>query len=187
MTDLEKQEKINSKITEHYDKMLRDEKRITSYNYEQFSDLLSFCLEQFLTKKSIDYQFQVAVKDDALPNYMGRSMSLNLKSSSSPYWNQIRRQSYNYRGIYLAEDQENDYINRNYDEIYDHESLDDFDCMMIQLDKLNFYYKALLTDHFLNNMTLTQMNVKYGIALRHLRKAIDEGTAIIRKACRNEK
>ena len=184
MTEVEMKERIDEKITQHFPKMLKDEKRITSFNYEQFSDLLSFCLEQFLTKKSIEYQFQVSCIDDALPNYMGRSMSLNLKSSSSPYWNQIRKQSYNYRGIYLAEDQENDYVNKNYDEIYDKEEIDDFDCMMIQLDKLNFYYKPLLTDYYINNMTFVQMNKKYGISLRHLKKAVDEALDIIRKACK---
>jgi hypothetical protein len=184
MTEVEMKERIDEKITQHFPKMLKDEKRITSFNHEQFSDLLSFCLEQFLTKKSIEYQFQVAVVDNALPNYMGRSMSLNLKSSSSPYWNQIRKQSYNYRGIYLAEDQENSYIKREYDEIYDEEEIDDFDCMMIQLDKLNFYYKPLLTDYYINNMTFVQMNKKYGISLRHLKKAVDEALDIIRKACK---
>jgi hypothetical protein len=186
MTDLQKRRAIDAKITQHYQKMSQDEKRITSYNYEQFSDLLSFCLEQFLTKKSLEYQYQVSCVDDALPNYMGRSMSLNLKSSTSPYWNQIRRQSYNYRGVYLTEDHKISYLNGDYDVIHDNEEIDDFECMMKQVDKLDFYHKPLLTDYYINGLNFTQMNTKYGISTRHLRRAIDEAIEIIRKACKEQ-
>ena len=181
----EKREMINIFITKHYPKLLKDEKRITSYNYHLYSDLLSFCMEQFLTKKPIDYQYKVCVTDDAILNYMGRSMSLNLRSSTSPYWNYIRKQSYNYRGVYLAETDKS-YINRDYDEI-EIPIDDDFECMLVQLNKLDFYHKPLLTDYYINNMTFTQLNKKYGISLRHLRTAIDEGLSIIRTECRKEK
>ena len=56
--------------------------------------------------------------------------------------------------------------------------------MLIQLDKLDFYHKPLLTDYYLKGMTYEQLNKKYGIALRHLRKAIDKGIEIIRTECK---
>ena len=182
LTDDEKRDMINHAITKHYPKMLKDEQRITSYNYHLYSDLLSFCMEQFLTKKPLDYQYKVTVTDDAILNYMGRSMSLNLRSSSSPYWNQIRKQSYNYRGVYLAET-DKAYINGDYDEITVVEDAD-YDCMLTQLNKLDFYHKPLLTDYYLKGMTYEQLNKKYGIALRHLSQAINKGLEIIRTECR---
>ena len=182
LTDDEKRDMINHAITKHYPKMLKDEQRITSYNYHLYSDLLSFCMEQFLTKKPLDYQYKVTVTDDAILNYMGRSMSLNLRSSSSPYWNQIRKQSYNYRGVYLAET-DKAYINGDYDEITVIEDAD-YDCMLTQLNKLDFYHKPLLTDYYLKGMTYEQLNKKYGIALRHLSQAINKGLEIIRTECR---
>jgi hypothetical protein len=64
LTDEEMRVMINIKITLAYPKMMLDEKRITSYNYHLYSDLLSFCMEQFLIKKSLDYQYKVCVTDD---------------------------------------------------------------------------------------------------------------------------
>jgi hypothetical protein len=183
LTDNEKRDMINHAITKHYPKMLKDERRITSYNYSQYSDLLSFCLEQFLTKKPLDYQYKVAVSDDAILNYMGRSMSLNLRSSSSPYWNQIRKQSYNYRGVYLAETDQA-YLKGEFDEISSNETIDNYDCMMIQLEKLDFYHKPLVIDYYIKGMTYIQLNKKYGISLKHLKTAIDEGINIIRTECK---
>jgi hypothetical protein len=184
LTDDEKRDMINLAITKHYPKMLKDEKRITSYNYHLYSDLLSFCMEQFLTKKSIDYQYKVCVTDDAILNYMGRAMSLNLRSSTSPYWSHIRRDSYNYRGIYLAET-DRAYVTGQYDEITIREDTD-FNCMLVQLNKLDFYHKPLITDYYLKGMTYEQLNKKYGIALRHLKSAITEGINIIRTECKKE-
>ena len=182
LTDEEKRDLINHAITRHYPKLLKDELRITSYNYHLYSDLLSFCMEQFLTKKSIDYQYKVCVTDDAILNYMGRSMSLNLRSSSSPYWNHIRKQSYNYRGVYLVETDQA-YINGEYDEITVKEDTD-YECMLIQLEKLDFYHKPLVIDYYIKGMTYNQLNKKYGIALRHLKQAVENGITIIRNECK---
>ena len=182
LTDDEKRDMINIAISKHYPKMLLDEKRITSYNYHLYSDLLSFCLEEFLCKKDINYKYKVCVTDDAILNYMGRSMSLNLRSSTSPYWSHIRKDSYNYRGVYLAETDKS-YVNGDYDEITINEDAD-YECMLIQLDKLSFYHKPLIIDYYLKNMTYAQLNKKYGIALRHLNQAINEGINIIRTECR---
>lgn len=185
LTDNEKRDMVNAAITKAYPKMLQDYKRISGYNSQQFEELLPFCLEEFLCKKSLDYQFKVAVTDNAILNYMGRSMSLNLKSSSSPYWNKIRKQSYNYRGVYLAET-ENAYIKREYDVIDNSDITDDYDCMLAQLDKLNFYYKPLVTDYYINGMTFQQMYKKYNITPKSLKVAIEEGIEIIRTECKKQ-
>jgi len=182
LTDEEKRDMINIAITKHYKKMLQDEKRITSYNYHLYSDLLSFCMEQFLSKKSLEYQYKVTVTDDAILNYMGRAMSLNLRSSTSPYWSHIRRDSYNFRGIYLAET-DKAYINGDYDEIEINED-DNYNCMIIQLNKLNFYLKPLIIDYYIQGMTYMQLNKKYGISLKHLKTAIEEGLNIIKTECK---
>ena len=182
LTEDEMRDMINREITLAYPKMCQDEKQITSYNYHLYSDLLSFVLSEFLSKKPIEYQYKVCCIDKKILNYIGRSMSLNLRSSSSPYWNQIRKQSYNYRGVYLVET-DKAYINGDYDEIEINED-DNYNCMLIQLDKLNFYLKPLITDYYLKNMTYQQLHKKYGISLKHLKTAIDEALLIIKTECK---
>ena len=182
LTEDEMRDMINREITLAYPKMCQDEKRITSYNYHLYSDLLSFVLAEFLGKKSIQYQFKVCCIDKKILNYVGRSMSLNLRSSTSPYWSHIRRDSYNYRGLYLAETDKS-YVNGNYDEMEINED-DDYGCMLIQLDKLDFYHKPLITDYYLKNMTYQQLHKKYGISLKDLKTAIDEALLIIKTECK---
>ena len=188
LTEEEMRTKVNIAFEKAYPKIYKDFRRITSYNHEQFEDLLPFCIHEFLIKKPIHYQYKVAVIDNALPNYFGRSMSLNLRSSSSPYWHQYRREGYNSRGAYLAEyDPKNARI--EYDEIQDMLSpvteIDPFECMMHAISKLDFYHQPLLTDYYINEMTYKQMNQKYGISLRHLKDAVEEGIRQIQQHCKH--
>jgi DNA-directed RNA polymerase specialized sigma24 family protein len=110
-------------------------------------------------------------------------MSLNLRSNTSPYWNLVRKQSYNYRGVYLAETDQA-YIKGEFEEIRDYDNIDDYQCMMLALDKLDFYHKPLVIDYYLNGLTFVQMNKKYGISLANLKKAVNEGINIIREHCK---
>ena len=182
LTDAEMREMINVEITKAYPKMCQDDKRITSYNYHLYSDLLSFVLAEFLGKKSISYQFKVCCVDKKILNYVGRSMSLNLRSSTSPYWSHIRRDSYHYRGLYLAET-DKAYINGDYDTIQEQE-MDNMDCVLQALEQLDFYHRPLLTDYYINGLNYTQLNKKYNISPNHLKKAIDEGISIIKNQCK---
>jgi len=182
LTEDEMRDMINREITLAYPKMRQDEKRITSYNYHLYSDLLSFVLAEFLGKKSIPYQYKVCCIDKKILNYVGRSMSLNLRSSTSPYWSHIRRDSYNYRGVYLAET-DKAYINGNYDEMEINED-DNYNCMLIQLDKLSFYHRPLIIDYYIEGMTYAQLHKKYGISLSNLKIAIDEALLIIKTECK---
>lgn len=186
LTTSEKWDYINIQVTKDYPKMAADAKRITSYNSEQFEDLLPFCIAELLTKKSIDYLYKLIVLDKALPNFMGKSMSLNLRSSTSPFWSKYRREGYNSRGIYLKET-DKAYIQGEFEEITEWdtpaEHIDSFECMMAALNKLDFYHSALLNDYFIKEMTFKAMNEKYGISLAHLRKDIDHGIKLIQQHC----
>ena len=173
---------INVEITKAYPKMCQDEKRITSYNYHLYSDLLSFVLSEFLSKKDMQYKFKVCCIDKKILNYIGRSMSLNLRSSTSPYWSHIRRDSYNFRGLYLVES-DKAYVNGDYDIIQEQE-MDNHGCMLQALEQLDFYHKPLLTDYYLHGLNYSQLNKKYGISPNHLKKAIDKGISIIRQQCK---
>jgi hypothetical protein len=187
LTEDEMKDAINVEISKAFPKMLKDHKRITSYNYHMFEDLLQFCLSEFLSKKSLEYQYQLCCVDKKVINYMGRSMALNLKSSTSPYWNTYRRESYNYRGVYLAET-DGAYIQGEFDVIRDQltpsELTDPYDCMLKALDELDFYHKPLLTDYFIKGLTYQQMHEKYGISLRHLKIGVEKGLELIRQECK---
>ena len=163
LTDNEKREYINKEITRCYPKMYADSLRITSYNHVLFEDLLPFVLSEFLTKKPINYQYKVCCIDRKLLNYIGRSMSLNLRSSTSTYWNKYRKEAYNSRGTYLVEyDEFNSY---QWEDVIEPdkrvEDMSPRECLYAAIDNLNFYFKALITEYYIHDLTLVEINEKY--------------------------
>ena len=185
LTDNEKIEYINKEITRCYPKMLADSLRITSYNSKQFEDLLPFVISEFLTKKPIDYQYKVCCIDKKLANYIGRSMSLNLRSSTSTFWNKYRKEAYNSRGTYIIEYDE--FGTYDWDEIVDPdkriEDMSPGECLFAAIDNLDFYFKALITDYYLNDLTLVEINNKYKIPINSVRKDLKQGVKLIQQHC----
>lgn len=192
MTEEEnKQIAISRNIEKHWDKMVADSKRISGYNFNQYGeDLLMFCLSEFLNKKTLDYKYQVCVIDDKLPNYMGRAMSMNIKSNTSPFWGLYRKTMYNNRELYPETvDYEKEYgyesEEPNYDFDLPEHKRDAMSCILYYLHNLGFYHKALVEDYYINQLTYVQMNKKYGITLASLKKGVAEGLERIKQKCKH--
>jgi len=192
MTDSEKREQINAKVALWYQKMYRDSKQISGTNFEKYgNDLLAYCLEDFLCNKDIEYQYKVAVEDDKLVNYIGRSMSLQIKSSTSPFWFKYRKQGYNSRGIYLIEDGREEIdplIEIGVDEIDDEFDSpayikNNLDCLRYALENIHWYDKILIEEYYIKGMTFRDLHVKYNISLNSLKKDINKALDKIRKIC----
>ena len=192
MTDSEKRDQINAKVTQYYPKMYRDSMQIAGANFEKYgSDLLAYCLEDFLCNKSIDYQYKISCIDEKLPNYIGYSMGLQIKSSSSPFWFKYRKEGYNSRGIYLVEDGsveidpsveiEVDEIDDEFDSPYYIKN--DLDCVRYALEQLHWYDRILVDDYFIKGLTYSSMHKKYNISLNSLKKDINSALNKIRKIC----
>ena len=165
--------------------------QIAGTNYEQYGeDLLAWVLEDFLVNKSLEYQYKVACIDDKLPNYIGYSMAIAIKSSSSPFWFKYRKEGYNSRGIYLAEDgsMEIDPLIEMGEEIdveFDSPEYikNELDCVRYALTQIHWYDAHLLNDYFINNMTYASMHKKYGISLNSLKKDISKAIKEVQKIC----
>jgi hypothetical protein len=192
MTDSEKRDQINAKVTQYYPKMYRDSMQIAGANFEKYgSDLLAYCLEDFLCNKSIDYQYKISCIDEKLPNYIGYSMGLQIKSSSSPFWFKYRKEGYNSRGIYLAEDgsvEIDPSVEIEVDEIDDEFDSpayvkNDLDCVRYALEQLHWYDRILVDDYFIKGLTYSSMHKKYNISLNSLKKDINSALNKIRKIC----
>jgi len=185
LTDNEKQECINKEITRSYPKMYADSLRITSYNNVLFQDLFPCVLSEFLTKKPIDYQYKVCCVDKKLANYIGRSMSLNLRSSTSTYWNKYRKEAYNSRGTYIVEIDEFgkhplDFIPEPDKRV---EDMSPRECLYAAIDNLDFYFKTLISEYYINDLTLTEINEKYKIPINAIRKDLKQGVKLIQQHC----
>ena len=171
--------------------MYRDSMQISGINFEKYGeDLLAYCLEDFLCNKSLEYQYKVSCQDDKLPNYIGYSMGLQIKSSSSPFWFRYRKEGYNSRGIYLAEDGSVEIdpsveIGEEMDDEFDspYYIKNDLDCVRYALEQLHWYDKILIEEYYIKGVTFRDMHKKYNISLNSLKKDIDSALTKIRKIC----
>ena len=191
MTEGEMRKEINAKVALWYPKMVKDSKQIAGANFDKYGeDLLAHCLEDFLVNKSIEYQYKVAIKDNKLPNYIGYSMSIAIKSSSSPFWFKYRKEGYNSRGIYLAEDGTCEIdplveLGEEMDDEFDSPAYvkNELDCVRYALEQLHWYDAHLINDYFIKGLTYQTMHEKYNISLNSLKKDINKALDKIRKIC----
>jgi hypothetical protein len=191
MSEEEMRKEINTKVTQWYAKMYKDSMQIAGANFDKYGqDLLAYCLEDFLVNKSIDYQYKISCIDDKLVNYMGRSMSLQIKSSTSPFWFKYRKEGYNSRGIYLVEDGREEIdplieMGEEMDVEFDSPAYvkNDLDCLRYALEQLHWYDSHLINDYFIKGLTYQDMHVKYGITLNSLKRDINKALTNIKKLC----
>lgn len=181
-------QKIADVMNRQYPRYVRNSRIVAGTNYDLYGeDLLSFCISEFLTKKSLDYQYKVVVQDRKFENYIAKSMSLNIRSSTSPYWTKMRKEGYISRGTYLAEEEM--YEKGDFDTIIDFDTPVQYynptECMMEALDKLDFYHKELIIQHYFNKLTFAQMNKKYGITLNSLHRDMKKAISQIQKYCKH--
>ena len=184
MTQEEKKLEIDKKITEKYDRMVSDSRRIASFNYDQYGqDLLAHCLSEFLEKKPIDYQYQVAVVDNKLPNYMGRSMSMAIKSNTSTFWHRYRKEQYKYRGVYLAEGKEDDTFSIEYNMQPDKDK-SPLDCIHWVIEnELDWYEGTIIDKIYLQKWSKKQFMSTYGLPLNSFNKDFKQTIKKFRKLC----
>jgi hypothetical protein len=191
MTEGEMRKEINAKVALWYPKMVKDSKQIAGANFEKYGeDLLAHCLEDFLVNKSIDYQYKVAIKDNKLVNYIGYSMGIAIKSSSSPFWFKYRKEAYNSRGIYLVEDGREEIdplveIGEEMDVEFDSPAYvkNELDCVRYALEQLHWYDRVLIDDYFIKGLTYQDMHKKYNISLNSLKKDINKALVKIKNIC----
>jgi hypothetical protein len=182
---------INRKVEQHWDKLVKDSKQVSGYNYKNYGqDLLMFCISEFLTKKDLEYQYKVAVTDDKLPNYLGRAMSLNIRSSNSPFYSKYRKHMMNNRGLYEAEydntvyktvDYQPDEPDYGFDLEKKHKS--PVDCMEWAVSQLDFYYGALVNKYYYQKYTIKEIAEYYEIPKDTIQQDLKKARKILRQHC----
>jgi hypothetical protein len=137
-------------------------------------ELLSYMVLWFLERS--DEQKEQMLKDNMIENYILRGASIQLKSSTSPFYSKIRKFKMSAReGLQLPEGSTFDNNPIEDDELYQ--------CMMEELENIHWYYRTLIKDKWFDGLTLNQMRDKYDITLSSLSKDLKLAYAIIREKC----
>ena len=185
-SDQEKKSEINAKITECYDKLVSDSKRVAGTAYDTYGeDLLAHCLDELLTKKSIDYQYKLCCIDNKLPNYIGRNMAMQIKSHTSPFYHKYRKQGLNSRAVYLIDDNIDQSSSTSAD--YHLTPVKDRtpeDCVTWVLEtQLNWYEKIIIEKIYINKWTRSAFQTYYKLPNNSLNKDIKSTINKFKKLC----
>lgn len=185
----EMRQAINASVTKCWHKLVADSKQVAGGNYDVYGkDLLAHCLDEFFTKKSLEYQYQVAVVDNKLPNYIGRAMALHIKSSASTFYTKYRRTSLGYTEIKLNSNSEKDHSGLlGFEELeIDDEELkykSPEDCMAWAVEQLNFYDKALIHKFYYDGWSKKEIAEHYDINKNSITNDIDRAKRKLKKLC----
>ena len=182
-----KEKKLNKFISEHYEWLMREvKKNIAKGKMSEYAEDLLHHVILDLYKMNEDKINQM-LDDDKLKWYILSGCGLQIRSSTSPFYRIHRKERMAARENYTSGDDheftftggvgilEQEYVPYEEDELYK--------CMMEELENMHFYYRTLIQDKWMANMTLNQMREKYGITLSSLSKDLKVAYEIIRTKC----
>lgn len=139
-------------------------------------ELLSHCILWTL-ERSHEMKEQM-LRDGKLENYILRCCSMQLKSSTSPFYREARRFKMSARsGVSEVDDIEDEGLTSV-------EADPTYQCMMREIPKLHWYYQKLLEEKWTNHLTYQEMRIKYGITLASLRHDLNIAYNILREKCK---
>lgn len=167
-------------FSENYAKFEREVKRNvikTSGPMVQFGDdLIQIVVEQFL-KKPLPQQKQM-IEDNLVQNYLLVTAVRHIQSSTSPFYNQIRKTRLQARSGAMPErstEEENEWL----------EEQDWYQCFKREHEKMNFYHRQLLEDKYAHGLSFEQIHQKYNITKNSLNKDIKSALKFLRCRCDN--
>jgi len=146
---------------------------MVQYHY----DLIQIVVEQFL-KKPLEVQKQM-LDDNTVSNYLLVTCVRHLQSSTSPFYNQIRKHRMSARSGAMPD-------NSNEDDDEPYEDTEWYQCFKKEINNMNFYYRQLLIDKYQEGLTFEQLHQKYNIPKNSLTKDIRAALQFLRCRCDND-
>lgn len=175
----ENKERIDAWVTEWYDWIRREiGNNIAKDRMSQYADDLTIHMIESLYYLS-DEKVEQMLRDDKMQWWILRGASMQLRSSSSPFWHIYRKHKYSARENGLPGSHSNifDGIWEEYDD-----SLET--CFQEAWEELDWYLRTLMEKHFYQRWTIEKMYKYYNISKTHLIKDMNRGINLIREKCK---
>jgi hypothetical protein len=177
MSELELNREIDRWFRENYNSLLYQVKRniakdgMSMYAEELLSHVILWTLER---KPEMKEQM---LRDNKIENYILRACSMQLRSSTSPFYREARKFKMSARSGVAEVD---DILDEGSTSI---ESNPQYECMMREIKNLHWYHQKLIEEKWINGLTYQDMRIKYGITLSSLKSDFIIIYDIIRKKC----
>ena len=137
-------------------------------------DLLQIATLQFLNKP-LEQQNQM-LEDGKAGWYILTTAGFHIRSSSSPFYNIVRKHKMSTRSGALP-----DRNNEDDDDLI--ESQDWYQCLQRVLPEMNFYFRQLLLDKYQDGLSFDDLHKKYNITKSSLTKDVQVALQYVRCKC----
>ena len=163
---------VRRELDKIYPQLLINAKKVTTTNFYKWGlDAISIAVEFFLNKK-IEVQLKT-IENGKLENFLTFIMAVQVKSSSSKFYNEFRKASNNSRELYVNYQ----YKGMDY-EMEDSEDLDNIDkvlkCLQEATRDLDPFKKMVYDEIMAGGESYANTSKKYKINYHHLRDATEE-------------
>jgi hypothetical protein len=139
-------------------------------------DLTQIAVMQFLNKP-LEVQKQM-LQDSKVENYILVTAGMHIRSSTSPFYNIVRKHKMQSRSGALPDVSNED----------DLEWLEDqewYQCYKREMEKMNFYFRQLLIDKYEQGLSYDDLHKKYNITKTSLNKDVHAALQFLRCRCSN--
>jgi hypothetical protein len=174
----ENKKRIDDWVTEWYEWVRKEiGTNIAKHQMSQYADDLTIHMIESLYHLS-DEKVEQMLRDGKIQFWILRGASLQLRSSSSPFWHIYRKHKFSARENGLSGSHSN-----IFDGVY--EEYDDslYQCFKESWGELNWYDRTLMEKHFYQKWSLEKLHKYYNISKSHLVKDINRSINQIRKKC----
>ena len=151
---------VDKELAFIYPRLVANSERICSYNSDNWAeDLLTIVIEYFM-KMDIDKQYKIVITPSknasSLEKYLTKSMSLSVKSSTSPFYRRFRMKMESHRELIHDFDYTPMIGNDNPDE----EDIwgDNLDRIRDIVSSLHYYDRYLIDEHYFKGKRLDEIS-----------------------------
>ena len=172
MTNKEVDRELSKVIERDYEWLLSNvsynitKGKMSEYNVE----LLHFIILELYDKEP-QYKSQL-LKNGKVKYWIITSAGLQLRSSTSPFYRQIRKTRMSVR----------EHPPELFYEAYDPTM---WDCYESGMKEIGWYHRHLLTEKYINKLTFNEIHQKYAISKVHLKRDVHDALEMMRKHCKD--
>ena len=148
---------------------------------EYADDLVQEMMIQLYNMK--EEKIEEMLENGKLKWYVLSGAGMQLRSSTSPFYQRIRKHKMYAREAGLPDSDSN--IFESIDETEELSTESHFSCMQREIENLHWYNKILLKEYWIQGETLDTLHEKYKISKHHLTKDLNASILQIRERCKD--
>ena len=180
--DMTTKQKLDIFITKNHKWLERNIKKNIAYG--KMADYADELLQEMIIQV---YGMKEEKIDEMLENgklkwYILSGAGMQLRSSTSPFYNRVRKHKMYAREMGLPDSDKNIFERADDTEAPSTECY--FTCMKREIENLHWYNKTLLKEYWIDGLHLDDLHKKYKISKKHLTNDLNAAILTIRENCK---